>query len=37
LTPYSKKEYREVIDWENQNIHQIYRRGTVEKMLEESF
>ncbi|PIU73739.1 hypothetical protein COS78_00730, partial [Candidatus Shapirobacteria bacterium CG06_land_8_20_14_3_00_40_12] len=37
LTPYSEKEYREVINRENQNIHQIYRRGTVEKMLEESF
>jgi len=37
LTPYSKKEYRKVIDWENQNIHQIYHKSTVEKMLEENY
>ena len=33
LTYYSKDEYRRVIDWENQNIHQPYDRKTVEKIL----
>jgi hypothetical protein len=37
LLPYSKEEYRKAIDWENQNIHRIYERGLVEKILVEEF
>jgi hypothetical protein len=33
LVPYSKEEYRKAIDWENQNIHRLYERKLVEKML----
>jgi hypothetical protein len=37
LTAYSKEEYRKVIDWENQNIHRVYERGAVERILGEEF
>lgn len=37
LRPYTKEEYRQAIDWENQNIHQIYSRKKVEKLLKLSY
>lgn len=37
LTPYSKEEYRKTIDWENQNIHQLYTRELTEKLLKSKF
>ncbi len=37
LTAYSNDEYRHAIDWENQNIHQLYTRELVEKILTEKF
>lgn len=37
LTPYSDSEYRAAIDWENQNIHQLYTRSLAEKTLKEKF
>ena len=33
LHPYTEKEYREAIIWENENIHRIYRKSTAGKML----
>jgi len=33
LIPYSNKEYKEVIVWENQNIHQLFSIETVERIL----
>ena len=33
LVIYSKEEYKAAIDWENQNIHQVYDRKLVEKIL----
>jgi len=33
LAIYSKEEYKAAIDWENQNIHQVYDRKLVEKIL----
>jgi len=37
LKPYSKEDYRTKIDWENQNIHRVYERKLVEKLLAEKF
>jgi hypothetical protein len=37
LTPYTNDEYRTAIDWENQNIHRLYSRKIVEKVLKENF
>lgn len=37
LTVYSKEDYRKAIDWENNNIHQVYDRKLVEKILVEEF
>ena len=37
LTAYSNDEYKKAIDWENQNIHQLYTRELVEKILTEKF
>ena len=37
LTTYTKAEYRSAIDWENQNIHQLYSRNLTEKILKEKF
>lgn len=37
LTPYTAIEYRQAIDWENQNIHHLYSKELVEKYLQEKF
>lgn len=37
LKPYTKKEYQEAIEWENQNIHKLYNREEVEKLLKTLF
>ncbi|MFA5894794.1 MAG: hypothetical protein WC851_03395 [Candidatus Shapirobacteria bacterium] len=37
LTPYSDTEYRAAIDWENQNIHQLYTRELAEKIIKDRF
>jgi hypothetical protein len=37
LIPYSPENYRQSIDWENQNIHQVYNKDTVQKILLEKF
>ena len=37
LVPYSNDEYKKAIDWENQNIHKLYVRDEVEKVLKEKF
>lgn len=37
LTPYTKKEYRQAIDWENQYIHQVYSKKLVQKLLKKLF
>ncbi len=37
LTSYSEEQYREAIDWENQNIHQLYTRELTENLLKSEF
>ena len=37
LIPYSQEEYRKAIDWENQNIHQLYTRELTENLLKSKF
>ncbi|MFZ2152730.1 MAG: hypothetical protein WAV41_01590 [Microgenomates group bacterium] len=37
LTQYSQEQYRQVIDWENQNIHQLYTRELTENLLKSEF
>ncbi|MFA7301680.1 MAG: hypothetical protein WC069_05195 [Candidatus Shapirobacteria bacterium] len=37
LIAYTNDQYRQAIDWENQNIHQLYSRELVEKILSEKF
>lgn len=37
LTPYTAIEYRQAIDWENQNIHHLYSKELVEKYIQEKF
>jgi adenylate cyclase class IV len=37
LRAYSKDEYRKAIDWENQNIHQLYSKEAVESILKSDF
>lgn len=37
LTAYSNDEYKQAIDWENQNIHQVYTKDLVKKILLEKF
>lgn len=37
LEPYSPDQYRQAIDWENQNIHQLYSRDYVESLLQTQF
>ena len=37
LVSYSKEEYRQAIDWENQNIHQPYTRQLAENLLISKF
>lgn len=34
LIPYSSEGYKEVIEWENKNIHQLFSIEAVEKILE---
>ena len=31
LIPYTKDEYQKAIEWENQNIHQLYKKEEIEK------
>jgi len=33
LEPFTKEDYRKAIDWENQNIHQLYSFALVNKLL----
>jgi len=37
LTSYTQDQYRQAIDWENQNIHQLYSRELVENLLKSNF
>ncbi len=37
LTSYSQDDYKKAIDWENQNIHQLYSRDLVENLLKSNF
>ena len=37
VTRYSQEQYRQAIDWKNQNIHQVYSREMVEKLLKSEF
>lgn len=34
LVPYSSEEYKDIIGWENKNIHQLFSIEAVEKILE---
>jgi hypothetical protein len=36
LKPYSKKEYKEAIDWENKNIHKLYSLERVKALIKKS-
>lgn len=37
LTPFTKKEYKEEIRWQNRHLHQLYSYNLVEKMLKSPF
>jgi len=37
LTPYTQEQYRQAIDWENQNIHKLYTRELTENLLKSEF
>ncbi len=37
IFPYNPGEYKAAIDWENQNIHCLYSRQLIEKILKTSF
>lgn len=37
LKPCTKDEYQKAIEWENQNIHQVYKKEVVEKLLKTIF
>lgn len=37
LKSFTKEEYQKEIEWENQNIHKLYSRGEVEKLLKMMF
>lgn len=37
ITSYTQEQYRQVIDWENQNIHQLYTRELIESLLKSKF
>ncbi len=37
LVSYSEEEYRQAINWENQNIHQLYTRELTENLLKSKF
>jgi len=37
LTSYTQEQYRQAIDWENQNIHKLYTKQLVENLLKIKF
>jgi adenylate cyclase class IV len=37
LISYTPEQYRQAIDWENQNIHQLYTRALAENLLKSEF
>jgi len=37
LTSYTQEQYRQAIDWENQNIHKLYTKELTEKLLKSEF
>lgn len=37
LHPFLKEEYKKEINWQNQNLHQLYSLKIVEKILQENF
>lgn len=37
LVPYAKEEYQKAIEWENQNIHKLYKKEEIEKLLKTMF
>jgi len=37
LTSYTQEQYRQAIDWENQNIHQLYTRELTENLLKSKY
>lgn len=37
LTSYTQEQYRQAIDWENQNIHKLYTRELVQDLLKSEF
>jgi len=37
LHPFLKEEYKREINWQNQNLHQLYSLKVVEKILKENF
>jgi len=37
LTSYTQEQYRQAIDWENQNIHQLHTRELAENLLKSEF
>lgn len=37
LDPYSPRQYRKAINWENQNIHNVYAKKLIKKLLKEKF
>ena len=37
LVPYTKEEYQRAIEWENQNIHKLYKKEEIEKLLKTMF
>lgn len=37
LISYTPEQYRQAIDWENQNIHQLYTRELAENLLKSEF
>jgi len=37
LVPYATEEYQKAIEWENQNIHKLYKKEEIEKLLKTMF
>ena len=37
LDPFTDKEYKKEINWQNFNLHQIFSLKAVEKILKENF
>ena len=37
LKAFNKEEYREAIDWENRNIHRLYKKETVQELIQLMF